>query len=131
MNAADMSIGQIVFDPAARVPQAYAFFKVVECRDTDLGPWVIEQVRGRKRATVSLVDIERLQEHVDDGGLSGLVGRPVLLSLRFGSQTSGVFEGIEHVTVSVRGEVVLVPRQIVVDGEIYPIEDVEEVVCTN
>jgi hypothetical protein len=127
MRADEMTVGRIVFDPTAPVPANKAYFKVVEAYDEQLGPWVLEQLAGRKRRTVHLPKLDELEPHTADFGIHGLIGQKVRLHLRFGSQATGQFECVEYHELFLPALVERIPVSYLLDGEVYPVADVTRI----
>jgi hypothetical protein len=127
MIAEQMQVGTVVFDTSAPVPDNRKFFKIVEARDAEIGPWVLEQVVGGARRPVQLTKLTQLRPVDEDDPYEALVGCQVRFALRFGSTASGVFQCVEYSEFALNGADVLVPIAFVLDGEVYPLADIAAV----
>lgn len=127
MQATDLTVGTIVFDPSAPVPPNKAYFRVVDVVDPQIGPWTLEQVAGRKRRTITLPKVHELEPHEADMGLDALIGKRVRFVLRFGSHATGTFECTEYLDLEVGDETLPMPHSFLLDGEVYPVVDVKRI----
>lgn len=125
MHAAQMQIGLVVVDDEANAPPSRRYFSVVECHDEELGPWVLEQVVGNKRRTLKLPEIERLRLPDDESGFEWLIGSMVRMTLTFGTTVTGVLEEVEAHTLVLDGDAVDVVTGFLVEGELYPVNQIE------
>ena len=124
MKAEELVVGCVVVDPSAPVPPNKAYFVVRYVTDPEIGPWILEQVAGRRARTIHLPAIERLTLAPSDT----LVGKHVRLHLRFsGSTVSGTFECVEYTEYFFDPENTMrqVPVSFTLDGEVYPIATIE------
>ena len=126
MKAEELVVGCVVVDASAPVPPNKAYFVVRSVADPEIGPWVLEQVAGRRSRTIHLPAIEQLTLAPSDT----LVGKQVKFHLRFsGSSVSGTFECTEYTEYFFDPENAArqVPVSFVLDGEVYPIATIERV----
>ena len=127
MKAEELTVGSVVFDASAPVPDNRKFFKVLSVRDPQIGPWVLEQIASGAHRTIQLPVLEQLRLTDEDDPIESLVGCRVRFQLKFGSQATGTFQCVEY-TEFLLGDVPWkVPKAFILDGEEYPIGDIAQV----
>lgn len=126
----------VFYDPDGHIAMSRKFWRTVKAGEPvdGLRTWVVENVLTGHRELRTEKDLKRLDPVGDevfcDVDLNPLIGKAVVVKLRWGSTLTGRVHAVESIKFDVNGIVVELPAVIKLDGEPVDITGIESIVTT-
>lgn len=130
MNVEDVKAGQIV-----RNMKSLEYYRVRKVVDPKHGPVVLMHVKTRAPHKAGLLQMEKFEPTPSmvhaHYNFAALIGQHVRVQMSFGTSVHGVLTDITYKTLEIGDQVIEVPVEFQIDGDIFPILQVEELTLTG